>query len=58
MPLPNSIPELIEQLDEENPVRCYNPKREELEDHILYAGRRQLIDELRERNEADQRRQF
>lgn len=57
MALPNTIPELIERLEEENPVRSFNPKRETLEDHLHYAGRLDLIRELRERNEADQRRQ-
>lgn len=56
MALPYTIPELIEKLDEENPPRCFNPKREELEAHLMYAGRRQLIEELRDRSEAAQRR--
>ena len=48
MLLPDDTPGLIKLINEENPERCIRPK-ESHEDHIRYAGRRDLINELNER---------
>lgn len=54
-PLPYTVPELIEQLDEEIPHRCTNPSTNERE-ALFYGGKRALIDELKLRLEATEKR--
>lgn len=43
--LPIHIDELIDTLDKEYPARCIQ-KNESLEQHLRYAGKRELVDYL------------
>lgn len=47
-PIQNSVRELIEDLEEAFPPQCKDPN-ESLEQHARYAGRVELISELRTR---------
>lgn len=47
-PIPNSVVELIEELEEMFPPACKDPN-ETLEQHARYAGRVELIEEIRTR---------
>lgn len=45
--LPTTIPDLLDQLEEQYPPRCLKPG-EEVEAHIRYAGKVELIEHLRD----------
>ncbi len=45
-PIPHEAKELIEDLEAANPPKCKDPN-ESLEQHARYAGRVELIEELR-----------
>ena len=53
-PFPLDASDLLVRIDEEFPPRCI-AKDETLEDHLRYAGKRELIDELKLRLEAAER---
>lgn len=53
-PVPNSVIGLIEELERNNPARCIQPA-EDLHAHLRYAGRVELVAELRGRYEAELR---
>lgn len=55
-PLSNTVVGLIESLDRQYPPLCIGPAQTEIEAQ-RYAGKRELIDHLQERLEADERKQ-
>ena len=54
-PLPSTVMGLIEELEAQYPPRCYTPVSEDIETHLIYAGKVALIARLRERAEAADR---
>lgn len=48
--LPHTVEQLITELDEANPARCIDPNQT-IESAQRYAGRRDLIDELKWRRD-------
>lgn len=54
-PVPNSIIGLLEELERHNPPRCMKAG-EDLNSHLRYAGRVELVTELRSRYDAETRR--
>lgn len=53
--LPNTVPGLIEELEALYPPRCIGPE-ESLRAADRYAGRRELVDELKARLQATEKR--
>ena len=49
---PNRIPPpfipkaVLDWLEASFPARCYGPRSETLEEHLMYAGKRELIDDI------------
>lgn len=52
--LPAYAVDLINQLDEQYPHRCYDPKQS-YEKQLMYAGKRELIDSLLSRKDYSER---
>jgi hypothetical protein len=52
VPSPDFVPEidlaLLRFLERLYPPVCYDPRRGTLEDHLMYAGKAELVAELRE----------
>lgn len=55
-PLSNTVVGLIESLDRQYPPKCIGSDQTEIEAQ-RYAGKRELIDHLLEKLEADERQQ-
>lgn len=53
--LPHSVPDLIAELDVMYPARCIAPD-ESLHEAHRYAGKRELIEELKARHAATEKR--
>lgn len=53
--LPNTVSGLIEELDQQWPPRCIGPE-ESLRAADRYAGRRDLVEELKARQQATEKR--
>lgn len=53
--LPSTVTGLIEELDKLYPHRCIQPGQSETDAH-RYAGRRELIDELKARLDATEKK--
>lgn len=51
-PFPGISQELLRWLEGIFPPRCYQPGKETLEEHLLYAGASNLVVNLRARNDA------
>lgn len=47
IPMPDIDEELLDYLEGLYPARCYNPMQEDLETHLRYAGKVDLITVLR-----------
>ena len=54
-PLPSTVTGLIEDLEAQYPAKCIGPDQSESEAH-RYAGKRELIDHLIERLDAETRK--
>lgn len=54
-PFPHYATDLLRIMEAENPPRCMKPG-ESVEDHLRYAGRVELIAELKEWLEATERK--
>lgn len=48
-PLPDNTEDLLAYLSTLYPPRCYDPKTEDMEEHLKYAGKSELIEDLKYR---------